>query len=109
MGHCGGRLFSVRLRKGLRKEMTLINQSWESRVGRRVGRGFPDTGFPRAEAGGAKDGGMFGRLQALWMGRTWRDKAGEANRGRVGKALNAKLRGTRGVPASGLSFLPSGT
>lgn len=69
MGHCGGRLFSVRLRKGLRKEMTLIKQSWERRAGRRVGRGFPDTGFPRAEAGGAKDGGVFGRLQALWDGK----------------------------------------
>lgn len=42
-----------------------IKQSWERRAGRRVGRGFPDTGFPRAEAGEVKDGGAFGRLQAL--------------------------------------------
>lgn len=51
----------------------------------------------------------LGDFKPYGMGRTWRDKAGEANRGRVGKASNAKLRGTKGVPASGLSFLPSGT
>lgn len=59
----------MRFRKGLRKEMTLIKQSWERRAGRRVGRGFPDTGFPRAEAGEVKDGGALGRLQVLRGGK----------------------------------------
>lgn len=66
LGHRGGRgSFSVRLREGLRKEMT-VSRAGEERTGRTVGRGFPDTEFPRAEAAGVNDGGAFGRLQALW-------------------------------------------
>ena len=60
----GGVHSLVRLRKGLRKEMT-VSRAGEERTGRTVGRGFPDTEFPRAEAAGVNDGGAFGRLQVL--------------------------------------------
>lgn len=60
-----------------------------------------------------KGGGTFGRLKALWDGRdmevAMRDETGEAGRGWIRKALNAELRAARGVPASGQSFLPSGS
>ena len=55
----------------------------------------------------------LGDCKSCEVGGAWglllRDEAGEAGRGRVGKALNAELRSARGVPASGPSFLPSGT